>query len=129
MKRPRQRAQLGTVPLEDVLPLIGKLTEKGNYRHTVVSDKGESHLVKTGSHRLQLFRKNRKCVHCGVVGTHFVLEQDFNHARPHLNLYTDDGILMTKDHIIPKSKGGKNDLSNYQTMCERCNAKKADSMD
>ena len=33
---------------------------------------------------------------------------------------------MTKDHIIPKSKGGKNELSNYQTMCTYCNNEKAD---
>lgn len=33
-------------------------------------------------------------------------------------------VLMTKDHIIPKSKGGANDISNYQTMCKRCNEAK-----
>lgn len=33
-------------------------------------------------------------------------------------------VLMTKDHVIPKSKGGANDISNYQTMCKRCNEAK-----
>ena len=30
-------------------------------------------------------------------------------------------ILFTKDHITPRSKGGKNHISNYQTMCSKCN--------
>ena len=28
------------------------------------------------------------------------------------------------DHLIPKSKGGPHDLSNYAPMCSRCNSKK-----
>ena len=28
------------------------------------------------------------------------------------------------DHLIPKSKGGSHDLSNYAPMCHRCNSKK-----
>ena len=35
-------------------------------------------------------------------------------------------ILFTKDHILPRSKGGKNWLQNYQTMCYNCNQEKAD---
>lgn len=50
---------------------------------------------------------------------------------PHLNLWHQDSDgsygLMTKDHIIPKSKGGKDELSNLQTMCRICNNKKGDS--
>jgi hypothetical protein len=47
---------------------------------------------------------------------------------PHLNLYaqTKNGlILMTQDHIIPRSKGGsKKAQSNLQCMCTNCNQKK-----
>ena len=50
----------------------------------------------------------------------------------HFNLYaindSGDEVLMTKDHIIPKSKGGKNHLSNYQPMCCYCNCKKDNSL-
>lgn len=33
--------------------------------------------------------------------------------------------IMTKDHIVPRSKGGKNDRSNYQILCSNCNTIKA----
>ena len=29
------------------------------------------------------------------------------------------------DHIIPKSKGGRSDYSNYQMLCKRCNVLKS----
>lgn len=33
---------------------------------------------------------------------------------------------MEVDHILPHSKGGKSDLSNYQALCRSCNAAKGD---
>ena len=87
------------------------------------------------SPRLICLKKNNRCVACKVVGTVWRLEaSSHNDLKPHLNLYAvkdpgiplnqltdEDVILMTKDHILPKSQGGKENQSNLQTMCVICN--------
>jgi hypothetical protein len=56
--------------------------------------------------RWQVFqRDNWKCVACGKNA--------------------DDHIWLEVDHIIPRSKGGKNEISNYQTLCNVCNIGKS----
>jgi hypothetical protein len=86
--------------------------------------------VKTKSLRYDIFNNSITCVTCGIGGSYFALEK-IKHGsttnRYHANLYAvKDGeeVLMTKDHIIPKSKGGKDHQSNLQTMCHVCNQKK-----
>lgn len=94
-------------------------------------------VIHGNSQRYQLFfTKGVKCCCCGIEGKYFRKERSRrqkNNQRYHLNLYgvNDDGIeiLITKDHIIPASKGGNNHLSNYQTMCEICNKKKGNQME
>lgn len=97
--------------------------------------KGEKHLrledgrqLKITSSRIRLFfLKGVVCCRCGIEGSEFRLESHTTEA-PHLNLYAvrEDGtrVLMTKDHIYPKSLGGPNHMDNYQTMCQPCNGKK-----
>ncbi|MDZ8108164.1 MAG: HNH endonuclease [Nostoc sp. DedQUE12a] len=36
---------------------------------------------------------------------------------------------LTIDHIIPLARGGKNDISNLQTLCFKCNQQKTDNID
>jgi len=73
-----------------------------------------------------------KCVCCGLEAKYFAKEKNPTSSRFHFNLYGIDDenkeIMFTKDHIIPKSKGGINELTNYQTMCSKCNSKKGDSL-
>lgn len=83
--------------------------------------------------RLDTFReKGLVCVTCGNSGAYFSLESQVgavgDNAKPHLNLYSIDGVLITKDHIFPKSKGGKDHINNMQTMCYYCNQKKGDKI-
>lgn len=98
--------------------------------------------VKPSSLRYQTFDKNLTCAGCGIKGRFLALEKclsDFGGDEGekegqgyHLNLYALDEmgreVLMTKDHIIPKSKGGPDHINNMQTMCTYCNAKKKDNM-
>ena len=78
--------------------------------------------------------KGIACVSCNIKGEFFAIEKTPGPGSSiyndwHLNLYAVDAIgreiLMTKDHIHPKSEGGKDELENFQTMCSKCNRKKA----
>lgn len=40
-----------------------------------------------------------------------------------------DGYRLHVDHILPVSKGGKTELSNLRTLCERCNMGKRDKIE
>jgi len=40
-----------------------------------------------------------------------------------------DGAKLHVDHIIPVSKGGKTEISNLRTLCERCNMGKSNKME
>lgn len=98
---------------------------------------GQVFVVKVSSLRLELFRRNPKCVSCERVGSLWMLQAHRSNEAPHLNLYhvgdevqewkrlAQDGlVMMTKDHIIPRSRGGPTNLENLQTMCTICNGKK-----
>lgn len=39
-----------------------------------------------------------------------------------------DGVKLEVDHIIPVSRGGRTEMSNLQTLCERCNRGKRDKV-
>lgn len=39
-----------------------------------------------------------------------------------------DGVKLEVDHIMPISKGGKTELNNLQTLCERCNRGKSNKI-
>lgn len=98
----------------------------------------EGFMVKMNSDRYRMFKaKGMTCVSCGLKGVFFALERTkhstakgCNPTRFHFNLYgyDQDGneVMLTKDHIVPKSKGGNNHIDNYQTMCVVCNEEKAD---
>jgi len=44
----------------------------------------------------------------------------------HTCVYCGSTRNLTLDHVIPKSRGGKNEWTNLVTSCSRCNLKKAD---
>lgn len=121
MKQARQHGYkvLGELSPDKVLPFTGPGIESVYFFN---------HLVKMTSLRYQTFKKSLVCRCCGIKGTVMLLELPTGSKMPHFNLYAErEGQLvqMTKDHINPKSKGGKDHISNMQTLCFRCNELKS----
>lgn len=96
----------------------------------------ESHVVlqdakvKVEGLRLKSFTRNEPCVSCNRQGVQFrIATSRYSRKKDwYLTLWSEDGIQMTKDHIVPSSKGGANHLGNIQTMCTKCNSKKGSTV-
>ena len=120
---------LGEFSPEEVLPFAlpqPQPRETCMRREYVVN--GETHKVRMCSSRYLVFQESRKCAACGLEGTKMLLERPPGSVTPHFNLYAEENgrlVLMTKDHVLPASKGGRNDLNNLQTYCAVCNTLKA----
>lgn len=72
--------------------------QSAQYQRSLMTDKLRYQVLNRDGHR---------CVICGAS------------AR--------DGVKLHVDHILPVSKGGKTELSNLRTLCERCNLGKGAS--
>lgn len=123
-----------TYPVNDILPILQNISSQNRQK-----DKRYIELdgvqVKTNSQRYAVFQKSTKCVCCGLEACFFASEKvKYDKTdKYHFNLYgvneQGEEVLFTKDHIIPVSKGGKNIIENYQTMCATCNQEKQDNID
>lgn len=113
---------------EEVFPYLKFKHQKGANRKNFDGD-----MIKINSLRLNTFaQKGCTCVECGIVGIFLVKEKSTKKdGSYHFNLYAinEDGkeVLMTRDHIKPKSLGGEDTLENSQTMCMYCNSKKGNT--
>ena len=110
--------------IDEVFEMIGKEhlignTDDNKRRTNIIVD--GFNVYSKSLRYMTFYQKGVKCVCCGKEGTHFRLCGEEGSNRRHFNLYADDGTLITKDHIIPASKGGPDRVENMQTMCTVCN--------
>jgi 5-methylcytosine-specific restriction endonuclease McrA len=106
----------GPISVDEVLGLVRIEDPHLKARAVVLG-----HKVKVSTLRLQSFKLHgTACVTCGIAGAAFFVERT-NQETPHLNLYTADNILMTRDHIVATADGGLDTIENSQTMCFPCN--------
>jgi 5-methylcytosine-specific restriction endonuclease McrA len=82
-----------------------KLAEKDELDNKIIKNPDDKNIVRAGI-RWQVFERDEfKCVACGKSAI--------------------DGAILHVDHIIPRSKGGKDEMDNYQTLCHLCNIGKS----
>lgn len=81
-----------------------------------------------------VIRDNYTCIGCNMKAEYIVIAKNIHSNNPtqkYIPFYyiidrtTGELKKLTKDHIIPRSLGGSNRMSNYQCMCEVCNNKKS----
>lgn len=123
-----QNLHLAAFDPQEVLSQRTRIRQKIKW---VVGDK--EYWVNMKSQRYDIFAKSLVCATCGLKGVVMMLDiqPTQKDAKPHFNLYAIKGgelVLMTKDHIVPTSKGGSYKFSNCQTMCSPCNARKKDDI-
>lgn len=113
--------------MQEVLPFLGK---PGKMFFSDCKFK-----IKTSGLRLKIFTQQTDCSCCDLKGSFFAIQKDKNNKKLdkpysgwHLNLYginsLGEAVIMTRDHIYPKSMGGEETLANSQTMCINCNSAK-----
>lgn len=74
-----------------------------------------------------------KCWCCGIEADRWVAEKGSKDlvGHPDLNLYAlgpNGVVLMTRDHIIPKSLGGVDDWRNMRPGCSICNERRGNEV-
>lgn len=85
-----------------------------------------------------------QCWKCGCIAERWIstLGKNDTKSRPVLNLFASKIlpptkrrkhplpilVMMTRDHIIPKSHGGKDVIENLRPGCEECNSERGNEM-
>lgn len=87
-----------------------KITDISPENLSLIKIKAETKIKVLAGIRWQVFKKdNWKCVSCGRSA--------------------EDNIILHVDHILPRSKGGRDEIGNFQTLCETCNIGKSNKDD
>lgn len=122
--------------LDEVLPEIAQSSRQHKSLTFICPEFGGRKItVHLSSSRIRLMGRTQVCAACQAKGDHFWVEsnskdKDRKPCGWHLNLYAlnhyGHPVLMTLDHIVPRSKGGTKAIDNIQLLCSACNGTKED---
>jgi 5-methylcytosine-specific restriction endonuclease McrA len=126
----------GPMPLETRLKISRTMKGKPKSEHSNLMHSGErNHFWRGGVNtyeRKLWHNRQRRVMKIGNGGSH-TLEEWINVKVRNAYLCAicgeaDFNARLTEDHIIPLTRGGSDDISNIQPLCNSCNCKKRNSM-
>ena len=107
-----------------ILDLLNKDSSIGETIIPLINGKNHNLSI---NFRRRIFLKQTRCQFCQSSVTEFVLfsfrVKDGTERRHFLGI-SDNNNILTIDHVIAKSKGGKDTDDNYQLACSKCNQMK-----
>ena len=120
---------------EEILPFLPNPENyPKNYNLKKIKREYDGDLIKMGSDRYYTFAKSLECEFCSIKGDRFYKERSMGkNGQPqnggfHFNLYAinknGEEVIMTKDHVVARARGGKDNIDNYVTCCKICNEEK-----
>lgn len=102
----RELVEINKKETSEELPLVTPNRNQGSDGGVKTKEMAEQKIRVMPAMRWQVFARDEwKCVACGRTAH--------------------DSIVLQVDHITPRSKGGKDLLDNYQTLCNECNLGKS----
>lgn len=106
------------------------ITDQDRIQHALKEIRsGESHIF---GYNLKIttttvcVARDPHCRSCGKGVDKIVVANGYSSVCEHFKFFTGDDVNLTKDHIIPVSKGGTAHSLNLQTLCYFCNEEKDD---
>lgn len=104
--------------------------EKGT--NNILINGGRSKIIATKTVKTVL-NDRKSCKGCKAKSNFAAIVRNINTDRLNVIFFIKDkeGNFqpLTKDHVLPKARGGTDAFKNLQSMCVRCNSDKADNAD
>jgi 5-methylcytosine-specific restriction endonuclease McrA len=111
------------------------VTERGSQEHRfrmAELARGNKHRNKGGYENHLMHGRKRSKMISNANGWHSKLEWDSLKEKYNFSCVccgdSEPLIKLTKDHIIPLTKGGGNSIDNIQPLCKYCNSRKHDKI-